>query len=61
MTDINFEDRNFSIREAAQHLRISESYVWKLLREKRLNAIRIGARTIINGAEILRLQKSNAA
>ena len=61
MTNIDFAHRNFSIKETAEHLRISESYVWKLIREKKLSAVRIGARTIVTGAELLRLQEVNAA
>ena len=61
MTNIDFEHRNFSIKEAAEHLRISESYIWKLIREKKLRALKIGGRTIITGAELFRLQESSAA
>lgn len=57
----NFDERNFSVSEAAEHLRISESYVWKLIRKGDLKATRIGRRTIISGAAILRLQTRTAA
>jgi excisionase family DNA binding protein len=52
---IEFKDRNFSIKEAAAHLRVSESYVWKLLKLKKLRAFRLGARTLITGAELQRI------
>ena len=58
----NFVNRNFSIPEAADFLRISKSYVWKLIGEGKLKRLRIGARSIITGAELLRfLRELNAA
>jgi excisionase family DNA binding protein len=58
----DFQHKNFSIQEAADHLRISRSFIWKLISQKRLRPHKIGARTILSGAEIERfLRDENAA
>ena len=57
----DFQHKNFSIQEAADHLRISRSFVWKLISQKRLRPLKVGSRTIVSGAEIERfLQEENA-
>lgn len=48
------QNRNFSIAEAADFLRISKSYVWKLIGAGKLKRIKIGERSIITGAELAR-------
>jgi excisionase family DNA binding protein len=58
----DFQYKNFSIQEAAIHLRISRSFVWKLISQKRLRPLKVGTRTILTGAEIERfLREENAA
>ena len=52
--EIEFRNRNFTILEAADHLRISRSMVYRLIEAKRLVPRKIGSRTIITGAELLR-------
>ena len=55
-----FKHRNFSIKETAEHLRVSESYVFKLLKLKKLKKIKLGGRTLISGAELQRITKPAA-
>jgi excisionase family DNA binding protein len=58
----DFQHKKFSIQEAADHLRISRAFVWKLIAQKRLRPLKIGARTILTGAEIERfLREENTA
>lgn len=44
-----------TVREAADYLRISESLVWKQLREKKWKALRIGDRVLFSKAYLDRL------
>jgi excisionase family DNA binding protein len=53
--EIEFERLLFSVPEAAQHLRISRTMIFKLLREGKLTPTKIGTRTLITGAAIERL------
>jgi hypothetical protein len=53
--NLPFAERYFSIPETAEVIRSSNSHVFKLLREKKLKSIKIGARTIISGAAILKM------
>lgn len=56
------QNQNFSIAEAVDFLRISKSYVWKLIGASKLKRLRIGARSIIAGAELARfIDDLNAA
>ncbi len=52
----------FTIREAAQFLRISRTLLYKLIREGRIKTVKIGARRIVRGAELERfLDQQQAA
>jgi excisionase family DNA binding protein len=50
----DFQNRLFSINEAADHLRVSRSFVYKLIKDKALRPVKLGARTIVRGGELLR-------
>ena len=50
----DFRTKCFSVREAAEHMRISRSMLYKLIGARRLIPVKIGSRTIITGAEIER-------
>jgi excisionase family DNA binding protein len=43
-----------TISEAGQHLRISRALLYKLIQEGRIRTVKIGARTIVRGAELKR-------
>ncbi len=52
----------FTVNEAAQYLRISRALLYQLIRQGRIKTIKIGARTIIRGAELERfLDREQAA
>lgn len=51
---IEFEHQLFTLDETAEHLRISRAYVFRLLSENRLRAIKAGRRTLLTGRELLR-------
>ena len=51
----DFARRVFSISEAGDHLRVSRSFVYKLIADKQLRPIKMGTRTLITGEEITRL------
>ena len=57
---INFEDQQFSIIEAAQHLRVSRSFIYKLIAAKTIQPRKLGSRTIISGAELKRVAEGAA-
>jgi excisionase family DNA binding protein len=44
----------FTIIEAAQYLRISRALLYKLIQNGRIRTVKVGARTIIRGAELER-------
>ena len=58
--EIEFERRLFSVSEAAQHLRISRTTIFKLFRQGKLTPTKIGTRTLISGAAIDRLLADTA-
>lgn len=60
MEQVNFSHRVFSISEAAGHLRISRSFLYSLIGEKRLKPIKLGTRAVITGGEIARFLASAA-
>ena len=53
--EIEFTRRLFSVGETADYLRVSRTMIFKLLREDKLTATKIGTRTLISGAAIDRL------
>jgi len=58
-SEVDFSHRRFSVAEAAEHLRVSKAFVFKLLREGKLNGSKLGRRTIISGREIERALAEN--
>ena len=58
--ETEFGRRLFSVQEAAEHLRISRTMVFKLLREGKLTPTKIGTRTLISGAAIAHLLDETA-
>ena len=53
--EIDFGRQLFSVPEAAEHLRVSRTMIFKLLREGKLAPTKIGSRTLISGAAIAHL------
>jgi excisionase family DNA binding protein len=52
----------FTVNEAARYLRISRSLLYELIHDGRIRTVKIGARTIIRGAELERfLDQQQAA
>ena len=52
----------FTVGEAAQYLRISRALLYQLIRKGRIKTVKIGARTIVRGAELERfLDQQQAA
>jgi excisionase family DNA binding protein len=52
----------FTVSEAAQYLRISRALLYQLIRKGRIRTVKIGARTIVRGAELERfLDQQQAA
>jgi excisionase family DNA binding protein len=48
----DFGRRLFTVAEAADHLRVSKTMIFKLIRESKLTSTKIGTRTLISGAAI---------
>jgi excisionase family DNA binding protein len=53
-TVVNVARPCFTIPEAAQHLRISRAFLYKLISARRIKTVKLGTRTIIRGAELER-------
>lgn len=47
-------DCQFSISEAAQHLKISRAYLYQLIGAKKIKIAKLGSRTIVPGTELQR-------
>jgi excisionase family DNA binding protein len=61
MNDVSLQPC-FTINEAAQYLRISRALLYKLIHDGRIKTVKVGARTIIRGAELERfLEQQQAA
>lgn len=54
MSDVSHHQPCFTINEAAQYLRISRALLYKLIREGRIQTVKINSRTIVRGAELER-------
>ena len=54
----DISDCQFTTAEAAAHLRVSRSHLYELIADKKIRPVKIGKRTIIQGAEIRRFMKS---
>lgn len=51
----------FTIREAAQYLRISRALLYQLIRKGQIRTVKIGTRTILRGTELERFLDHQAA
>lgn len=51
----------FTVAEAADHLRVSRSYVYELIAEKKIRPVKLGKRTLVQGAELYRFMRSLAS
>jgi excisionase family DNA binding protein len=58
---IDFEHQQFSVLEAAQHLRISRSFLYQLIGNGSLRPLKIGTRTLFTGRELARAVKAMTA
>ncbi len=58
---IAFEQQQFSLLEAANHLRISRSFLYKLISAGSIRPTKIGSRVIFSGAEIARFLREAEA
>lgn len=50
----DLESTNFTVVEAARHLRVSRSFFYKLIAAGSIQPMKIGTRTIITGGELKR-------
>ena len=57
----DLDDCQFTILEAADHLRVSRSYLYELIANEKIRPIKLGKRTLIQGGELKRFMKSLAA
>jgi excisionase family DNA binding protein len=51
---IPFHQQVFSVPESANYLRVSQSFVYKLLAQGAIKRTKVGNRTLITGAELLK-------
>lgn len=49
---VDFHHLQFTVPEAARHMRISTGYFYKLVKRGVLKPTKLGTRTIVSGAEI---------
>lgn len=54
----DLSDCVFTVSEAADHLRVSRSYLYELIGEKKIKPSKLGKRTLIQGAELKRFLKA---
>jgi excisionase family DNA binding protein len=54
MDTTDFQHRIFSASEAADHLRISRSFLYKMIAADKLRPVKLGTRTVFTGRELLR-------
>lgn len=59
-THFKLEDCQFTINEAAQHLKISRAYLYQLIGAKQIKIAKLGSRSIIPGAEVQRFVRAVA-
>lgn len=60
LSDADFHHRKFSVAEAAEHLRCSRGFIFKLIKTGKLKGAKLGRRTIITGREIERALAESA-
>lgn len=51
------EPKNLTLREVRERLRCSESFVFKLLRQKKLTRIKQGRKTLVPRADVERIER----
>lgn len=51
-------DCQFTITEAADHLRVSRSYLYELIGEKKIKPVKLGKRTLVQGTELRRFMRT---
>lgn len=56
--NVAFQDQNFTVTEASAHLRIGRTVFYRLVAEGKLRPIKIGGRTIVTGAELVRFRRA---
>lgn len=54
-------EQQFTVIEAAKHLKISRAYFYKLVAAKKIRVAKLGTRTIVPGPEVLRFLQDTAA
>ena len=54
-------DRNFTVTEAADYLRVSRSFFYTLLAGGSIQGVKLGSRTIIPGSELHRFMVETAS
>jgi excisionase family DNA binding protein len=59
-THFDIEDCQFTVPEAAKHLRISRSSFYKLIAAKQIKVAKLGSRTVVPGAEVRRFVRAVA-
>ena len=60
-TQFQNRDCNFTIIEAAKHLKVSRSYLYQLIGAKKIKVAKEGTQSIIPGVEVQRYVKALAA
>ena len=50
-----------TVTEVARRLSVSESHIWKMLRENKIHAVKFGRRTIVPTSEIFRILNGGAS
>ena len=60
-THFDIRDCQFTIIEAAKHLKVSRSYLYQLIGAKKIKITKLGTRTIVPGVEVQRFVKAIAA
>ncbi len=60
MDAVDFSDRVFTAQEAADHLRISRGFLYKLIAAGKLRSVKLGTRTLFTGRELSRFVEDAA-
>lgn len=47
-------DCQFTVNEAANHLRVSRAYLYQLIAARKIKPVKLGKRTLIQGGELRR-------
>jgi excisionase family DNA binding protein len=54
------DESQFTIVEAANHLRVSKSYLYELIGSKKIRTVKMGKRRLVQGTELKRYMTSLA-